>query len=167
MLLEINFAASHIVSWLKSASIQITDEASESFILALSNLLKDKYQGHWDPNYPNSGNGYRAITSFDGHMDPLLLEAADKSQVPMETLQSCLPRNFVIWVDPLVVSFRVGDYGYPVNIYSAKIPVSPYLPKRSSPLRISSPNSAKHREDTNASQNSERNYKMVYPQVYG
>ncbi|KAG0264373.1 transducer of ERBB2 [Mortierella polycephala] len=82
-------------------------------------LMQEKYTNHWDPQRPHYGNGYRAITSFGGKVDPLLCKAAQKSALPMETLQIVIPKDLVLWVEPFTVSFRVGDYGSINTIYDS------------------------------------------------
>ena len=154
MLLEINFASTHILSWLKaSPRLAQSDELCERFLMALSSLLEARYLGHWHPNHPYLGNGYRAITAFNGQFDKSLVDAADQVGISAGLLQAALPSNFVIWVDPMDVSYRCGDYGYPVTIWSQRAVISPYVPKKSSPLRISSPKiDSMHAEDIQQAQ---------------
>lgn len=140
MLLEINFATTHILSWLKPYSpFAESDELCEQFVVVLSSILQFRYQGHWDPNYPIFGNAYRSISRFDSVLDPALVETAQALELLSDVLFNLLPRNFVVWVDPMSVTYRFGDYGYPATVWSQKNQVSPYVPKKSSPLRISAP----------------------------
>jgi hypothetical protein len=140
MLLEINFASTHILSWLKPYSpFADSDQLCEQFIVVLSSILQSRYQGHWDPNYPIFGNAYRSVSRFDNILDPALLETAQSLRLSVDIFFQLLPQNFVVWVDPMSVTYRFGDYGYPSTIWSQKAQVSPYIPKKSSPLRISAP----------------------------
>ncbi|KAF9896786.1 transducer of ERBB2, partial [Lobosporangium transversale] len=91
----------------------------EAFKKQIIVLMQEKYTNHWDPQRPHYGNGYRAITSFGGKVDPLLCEAAKKSDLPLETLAGHIPRDLVLWVEPFSVSFRVGDHGNINTIYDA------------------------------------------------
>ncbi|KAF9435322.1 transducer of ERBB2 [Entomortierella beljakovae] len=114
-------------------------------------LMQAKYTNHWDPQRPHYGNGYRAITSFGGKVDPLLCEAAQKSSLPVETLYGLIPKDLVLWVEPFTVSFRVGDHGTINTIYDGSrgkvlmksVDHSPLLPKimgrPSHAVRISPP----------------------------
>lgn len=38
----------------------------------LTELLKVKFTDHWDTQQPFKGNGYRAISNFNGVLDPTL-----------------------------------------------------------------------------------------------
>lgn len=39
----------------------------------LGELLKQRYTDHWDSQQPYRGNGYRAISNFNGELDPIIL----------------------------------------------------------------------------------------------
>ncbi|KAG0200607.1 Protein btg1 [Mortierella sp. GBA30] len=135
MLLEIS-CASDFLSRFLTASSSITPQIIEAFKEATVALMNEKYTNHWDPQRPHIGNGYRAITSFGGKVDPLLCKAAQKSSVPMETLHGLIPRDMVLWVEPFTVSFRIGDHGSINTIYdgsrgkvSLKPDIGPFQPK--------------------------------------
>ena len=102
MLLEINHAATHILTWLKSSKMFSSDDMSESFILAFSNILANKYTGHWDPNYPILGSGYRSISVYNGRLDSVLKETAKSLGLEADAFAAMLPKCFVLWVDPMV-----------------------------------------------------------------
>lgn len=38
----------------------------------LAELLKVRFEDHWDPQQPYRGNGYRALSNFNGQLDPIL-----------------------------------------------------------------------------------------------
>jgi protein Tob/BTG len=99
----------------------------------------------------------------------LLLLASVQASVQPSTIHLHLPRDFVLWIDPFSVSYRVGDHGNimtlfedrsrgritlkmdpnPTNVQQPATPVSPsgspmmqYLqPRTTTPIRISPPNS--------------------------
>ncbi|RUP29740.1 hypothetical protein BC936DRAFT_138673, partial [Jimgerdemannia flammicorona] len=50
-----------------------TDTVSR-FKQNLTNVLHARFDGHWDTQRPYSGNAYRAISSFNGVLDPVLVE---------------------------------------------------------------------------------------------
>ncbi|GJJ78766.1 protein Tob/BTG [Entomortierella parvispora] len=116
MLLEISCASDFLCRFL-SASSSCTPQIIEDFKKQTAALMQEKYTDHWDPQRPHYGNGYRAITSFGGKVDPLLCQAAQNSSLPMETLQGLIPKDLVLWVEPFAVSFRVGDHGSINTIY--------------------------------------------------
>jgi hypothetical protein len=120
-----------------------SDDLSESFVLTFSRLLTDRYTGHWDPNYPILGNGYRSVSVYNGKLDSVLKATSNALGLSTDLFASMLPFNFVLWVDPMVrlvllkvkeVSFRKGDYGYPSVIWRQKHAIT-FRPKRASPLR--------------------------------
>ncbi|KAF9197163.1 hypothetical protein BGZ49_002559 [Haplosporangium sp. Z 27] len=112
-------------------------------------LMQAKYTNHWDPQRPHYGNGYRAITSFGGKVDPLLCEAAQKSSLPVETLHQLIPNDLVLWVEPFNVSYRVGDHGTINTVYdgsrgkvsmkSENSPIQQKMPSRAVRLSPASP----------------------------
>ncbi|KAF9914568.1 hypothetical protein FBU30_002495, partial [Linnemannia zychae] len=73
MLIEINCASDFLCRYVANAS-SCTPQIMESFKSQIMTLMQEKYTNHWDPQRPHYGNGYRAITSFGGKVDPLLCE---------------------------------------------------------------------------------------------
>lgn len=49
-------------------------EVINKFKEELSGLLKEHYTGHWDPQQPYRGNAYRAISNFNGQVDPIIAQ---------------------------------------------------------------------------------------------
>eukprot|EP00037_Helgoeca_nana_P033038 m.416387 g.416387 ORF g.416387 m.416387 type:complete len:184 (-) comp29967_c0_seq1:204-755(-) len=78
--------------------------------LALERLMIDRWAGHWHPEDPEKGSGYRCITITDGRLDPILREACDQAGVAIDTLDT-LPQDFALWTDPGSVSVRMGTAG--------------------------------------------------------
>ncbi|CAO3678317.1 hypothetical protein G6F56_013012 [Rhizopus delemar] len=124
----------------------------------LSELLKIRFQDHWDPQQPYKGNGYRAISNFNGQLDPVLSLASTQVAIQPSCIHVHLPREFVLWIDPFSVSYRVGDHGNIMTLFEdrsrgritlkmdtispSNSPLLPYLqPRTSTPIRISPPNS--------------------------
>ncbi|CAM0141507.1 hypothetical protein VKS41_003777 [Umbelopsis sp. WA50703] len=83
----------------------------------LIEILKSRYVDHWDTTQPYLGNAYRAISNFSGVMDTALLEAAQKADIDATLLHSYLPRDFVLWIDPFSVAYRVGDHGNIMTLF--------------------------------------------------
>ncbi|KAF9347721.1 Protein Tob2, partial [Mortierella sp. NVP85] len=138
MLLEISCATDFLGRYVASCTPQIID----AFKTQVSALMKEKYTNHWDPQRPHYGNGYRAITSFGGMLDPILCEAARRSELPLETLATHIPRDFVLWVEPFSVSFRIGDHGVITTIYDntpgkTPVKVDPLSPPQKPLARVS------------------------------
>ncbi|KAF9578499.1 transducer of ERBB2 [Lunasporangiospora selenospora] len=140
MLLEITCASDFLCRYVAPAA-SCTPQILEAFKKQIVALMQEKYTNHWDPQRPYYGNGYRAITSFGGQVDPLLCEAAQKSLMPIETLEGHIPKDLVLWVEPFTVSFRVGDHGTINTIYDGvrgKVLMTPPSPPHlGRPARIS------------------------------
>ncbi|GAA5809543.1 hypothetical protein MFLAVUS_002953 [Mucor flavus] len=83
----------------------------------LGELLKQRFTDHWDSQQPFRGNGYRAISNFNGELDPIILTACNKSACSSKLIRTHLPRDFVLWIDPYSVSYRVGDHGNIMTLY--------------------------------------------------
>ncbi|ORX43489.1 BTG-domain-containing protein, partial [Hesseltinella vesiculosa] len=96
---------------------KIDDDRLASFKEKLAELLKLKYTNHWDPQQPFKGNGYRSISNFNQQLDPILIQAASKSDVSVQSLVTHLPRDFIIWIDPYSVSYRMGDHGNIMTLF--------------------------------------------------
>ncbi|KAJ1961166.1 hypothetical protein IWQ62_003959 [Dispira parvispora] len=114
---------SHAVTFLcrfipESAPVQ--PEQREAWKDALTTLLTRRFQGHWDVNQPMVGNAYRAITTFAGELDNVLVDAAEMAGLSRSLLASYLPRELVLWVDPFVVSYRIRDSNSTFALYEDK-----------------------------------------------
>ncbi|KAI9288146.1 hypothetical protein BC943DRAFT_317878 [Umbelopsis sp. AD052] len=83
----------------------------------LIEVLKSRYADHWDTTQPYRGNAYRAISNFSGVMDDALLAAAKNADIDAKLLHSYLPRDFVLWIDPFSVAYRVGDHGNIMTLF--------------------------------------------------
>ncbi|KAL1935961.1 hypothetical protein VTP01DRAFT_95 [Rhizomucor pusillus] len=79
--------------------------------------LKARFSDHWDPQHPTRGNGYRSISNFNGMLDPVLVTAAKRASISPELVNNSLPRDFVLWIDPFTVSYRVGDHGNIMTLF--------------------------------------------------
>ncbi|KAJ1652701.1 hypothetical protein IWQ61_007022, partial [Dispira simplex] len=55
-------------------SAPVLPEQREAWKEALTTLLTHRFQGHWDVHQPMVGNAYRAITTFAGELDDVLVD---------------------------------------------------------------------------------------------
>jgi len=67
--------------------------------------LKRRCEGHWYPEDPNRGQGYRALICAE-RVDTLLLEALKKAQLSTFDLRQICGDEVVMYVDPGNVSIR-------------------------------------------------------------
>ncbi|KAG0742628.1 hypothetical protein G6F57_010053 [Rhizopus arrhizus] len=140
---------------------KVDQESINGFKEKLTELLKIRFKNHWDPQQPYKGNGYRAISNFNGQLDPILTLASTQVAIQPSCIFAHLPREFVLWIDPFSVSYRVGDHGNIMTLFEdrsrgritfkvdnnntispSNSPLLPYVqPRISTPIRISPPNS--------------------------
>lgn len=51
---------------------KLDPDVVNKFKETLTELLKIRFQDHWDPQQPFRGNGYRSLSNFNGQLDPIL-----------------------------------------------------------------------------------------------
>ncbi|XP_046399844.1 maternal B9.15 protein-like [Ischnura elegans] len=84
-------------------------EQLEGLERRLSELLLERFQGHWFPDRPARGQGYRCIRlNGSDRSDPVLQKAAVDCGLKYEDLR--LPPELTVWVDPEEVACRFGEH---------------------------------------------------------
>ena len=111
---EIDAAIQFILSLLSRA--KIPKDSQSIFRITLEDGMKQRFSSIWDPSNPQRGNAYRSIFT-DGQIDPLIQQAALKASI--NQIGAYLPDDFVIWVDPGSVSYRIGEHGNTLKVYDA------------------------------------------------
>jgi protein Tob/BTG len=106
---EIKSAVDFLTNIIRSRD-DVNETQTRQFNDSLTNLLSDRYQDHWFPEKPFKGSGYRCIR-LNHNMDPLILQAGNMCGLDLLFLESSLPPELTIWVDPRDVSFRIGENG--------------------------------------------------------
>lgn len=74
MQIEISLAVSHLCKFFSATS---SPDLVSKFEQQLTEILKERYEGHWDPDNPIKGNAYRSISYFD-RIDPVILQGKNK-----------------------------------------------------------------------------------------
>lgn len=115
---EIKSAVDFLTNILRSRD-DINDIKTNQFNSALKNLLIARYQGHWFPEKPFKGSGYRCIR-LNHNMDPLILQAGHMCGLNQSFLESTFPPELTLWVDPMDVSFRIGENGSVGILYQSE-----------------------------------------------
>merc|ERR1712159_441091 len=93
-----------------------------AFSTTLKNLLFERFQTiTWDLSSPWRGSGNRRIR-LDSAMDPLLAQAAGYCNITTNELHMILPSHLILWIDPLSVSFKLGERSPEQTIYSVEQP---------------------------------------------
>ncbi|RKP38532.1 hypothetical protein BJ085DRAFT_1883, partial [Dimargaris cristalligena] len=119
MLTEISYAVDFL-GRLIPESAAVPPELREGWKDALTRLLSQRFQAHWNVTNPFAGNAYRAVTTFAGRLDRTLVAAAEEAGLSMHVLATYLPRDLVLWIDPYSVSYRIRDNSAVFALYEDK-----------------------------------------------
>ena len=98
---------------------EVNEQQTSQFNAALRNLLTARYQGHWFPDKPFKGSGFRCIR-LNHNMDPLMLQAGRMCGLNQSFLETSFPPELTLWVDPMDVSFRIGENGSVGILYQSE-----------------------------------------------
>lgn len=107
-------AAVNFLAKIMQSSGRVSKDCVDQFKNSLESRLWSYYDGHWFPEKPHRGSGYRCIR-INHIMDPLLDLAAQDSGIG--NLLRYFPNEFTVWVDPFDVSYRIGENGSIGQIY--------------------------------------------------
>lgn len=137
MRLEIQSACNFIVHLLRLKRQNICEPQLSKFNDNLIQVLQRRYRDHWFPDKPYKGSGYRCIRFNSYAVDPMIIQAGESSGLSKEFLVANLPDNLMMWIDPLDVSYRIGEYSciytlFDKNSFEAwkhKIPVKKKIKK--------------------------------------
>ena len=86
-----------------------------NFLYNLECLLLKRFKGHWYPNEPERGSGYRSIRVDRYQIDPMLKTVAKKTN--SESILKYLPKELTIWIDPRHVNFRSKESGDVISYF--------------------------------------------------
>lgn len=106
---EVEIAVRLLVSLIKKQPRIHQAIVWENFSNRLSEELRLKFEGHWYPDKPEKGNGYRCIRVNSITPDSLIQRAAEDCGI--KTISSFLPAELTLWIDPGEVSYRIGEDG--------------------------------------------------------
>lgn len=79
------------------------------FIKVLTDLLTARYKKNWYPENPERGSGYRCIRVNTQSIDPTVVESLKRADI--DIVKGLIITEVTIWVDPGVVSVRIGEDG--------------------------------------------------------
>lgn len=88
---------------------EIDTDLFVNFLYNLECLLLKRFEGHWYPNQPERGSGFRSIKVDRYQIDPIIKTAAKKTN--SEIILNYLPKELTIWIDPRQVYFRSNESG--------------------------------------------------------
>jgi protein Tob/BTG len=120
MKLELHSASNFLVHLVRlSSRSSINDAQLEKFRLSLVEVLRRRYRDHWFPERPFKGSGYRCIR-INGRMDPVIAQAAEVASLDSTQIHATFPSELTMWIDPLEVSYRIGENGSICVLYEFK-----------------------------------------------
>jgi len=121
MKLELQSASNFLVHLIKLGRRNINENQLEKFRLALVEVLRRRYRDHWFPEMPLKGSGYRCIR-INGKMvmDPVIAQAGESCGLSAALVHSTFPSELTMWIDPLEVSYRIGENGSICVLYEYK-----------------------------------------------
>lgn len=112
MHVEISVALNFVISYLYN---KLPRRRVDLFGEELETGLKTKFLGHWYPENPSKGSGFRCIKGNGEEVDPVILMAAIKAGLDIQEVKNYLPDDLTLWIDPSEVSYKIGEKG-PVKI---------------------------------------------------
>ncbi len=115
MRLEVRSVANFLVHLMGD---KLTPNKQERFVRFLTQVLFQRFRDHWMPDKPDKGCGFRCLRIREDHLDPVLEEACHRAQISTKTVKKALPPNLMVWIDPFEVTYRIGDSGCIICIYS-------------------------------------------------
>ncbi|XP_074083132.1 protein Tob2 [Macrotis lagotis] len=107
MHLEIKVALNFIISYLYN---KLPRRRADLFGEELERLLKKRYEGHWYPDKPLKGSGFRCV-HIGEMVDPVVELAAKRSGLAVEEVRANVPEELSVWIDPFEVSYQIGEKG--------------------------------------------------------
>jgi len=110
MKLELLSASNFLVHLIRLAKRNVGESQLQKFRDCLIEVLRRRYRDHWFPEKPFKGSGYRCIR-INGKMDPVIGQAGDSCGLSSAFLHSTFPSELTMWIDPLEVSYRIGENG--------------------------------------------------------
>jgi len=130
--LELQSAANFLVHLIRRKHTG-SDVQLEKFRIAIVEVLRRRYRDHWFPDKPCKGSGYRCIR-INGRVDPIIAQAAEIVGMPANTIHQTFPSELTMWIDPLEVSYRIGENGSICVLYEYKenVPAAPWRPATTS-----------------------------------
>ncbi|BFZ17304.1 hypothetical protein BsWGS_20343 [Bradybaena similaris] len=117
MHVEISVALNFVISYLYN---KLPRRRVDLFGEELEMGLKEKFIGHWYPENPSKGSGFRCVKGSGDEVDLVIVKAAIKAGLDIVEVKSYLPEDLTIWIDPTEVSYKIGEKGPVKVLYSEK-----------------------------------------------
>jgi len=161
MKLELQSASNFLVHLvrLSSRNSSIPENQLVSFQGSLMEVLRRRYRDHWFPEKPFKGSGYRCIR-INGRMDPVIAQAGENCGLDPQVIHNTFPSELTMWIDPLEVSYRIGENGSICVLYEFKEdgPIDPWRPNNA---KLSSSSSSSNSTCSNNENNKPQSQNTV------
>lgn len=154
MKLELQSASNFLVHLVKlSSRISVAEEKLVKFRDSLVEVLRRRYRDHWFPEKPFKGSGYRCIR-INGRMDPVIAQAGEACGLEPSVIHATFPSELTMWIDPLEVSYRIGENGSICVLYEYKEngPQEPWRPNNANKTSSTSSNNDNENHATSQKQ---------------
>ncbi len=110
---EIETAANFLTHLVKG---QFGASVAERFSAAMIRLFHSHFVGHWYPERPERGSGFRCVR-INGKMDPMVDAAGRSCGIESRRFRAAFPCELTLWVDPGDVSYRIGEDGSVCSLF--------------------------------------------------
>ncbi|KAJ8317964.1 hypothetical protein KUTeg_003055 [Tegillarca granosa] len=97
MHVEVSVALNFVISYLYN---KLPRRRVDMFAAELENGLKKKFEGHWYPDKPYKGSGFRCVRMNGEKVDPVIINAAFNLGLDLDEVKSYLPEELTLWIDP-------------------------------------------------------------------
>lgn len=118
MQVEVSVALNFVISYLYN---KLPRRRVDMFGEQLEKGLKQKFKGHWYPDKPAKGSGFRCVRVNGEKVDPVIVAAAFESGLDIDEIKGYLPEELTLWIDPNEVSYRIGEKGQIKILFSDKV----------------------------------------------
>merc|ERR1712045_352256 len=157
MKLELQSASNFLVHLIRlSSRSNISETQLEKFNVSLVEVLRRRYRDHWFPEKPFKGSGYRCIR-INGRMDPVIGQAGEACGLSPQLIHSTFPSELTMWIDPLEVSYRIGENGSICVLYEYKEGSAINEPWKPNNVKTSSSSSSTTSTTNNANNSNNKN----------
>ena len=137
MKLELLSASNFLVHLIRMGRRNVSESQLSKFRDCLIEILQRRYRDHWFPERPLKGSGYRCIR-INSKMDSIISLAGEYCGLSLTLLQT-FPRELTMWIDPLEVSYRIGENGSICVLYEYnERAMEPWKPSSNLNYKISS-----------------------------
>lgn len=106
---ELESGVDLISRFIQQSQVISNKQSLQNFEETLVKKLRSEYAGHWYPDHPLKGSGFRCLRINQNGGESLIEKTARSCGI--DWIIDCLPKEFTIWIDPGEVSYRIGEDG--------------------------------------------------------